>query len=213
MKTNITVSIHPVIAALEERHDAAVMIRGYLGTSSEESVRLYETLDTSDYIEVPKEAVLLVEEEKGGESGAVRAFVRSSSEMLTVQRQRIRVSDWPPRLPPPRPRPTFWTCAAGCETRFVDLAIRIIQDETTNLLETDHPEVQEIRRGELERRKTEAKRALYFCLSNCLARYGPPPGPWMIVPDPSAPSGFRVESFTLGAYHTMLVARYLEKPE
>ena len=215
-------AIHPVIAALEKAGEAAVSIRGYRGTSDAATLRVYQSLDTSAYIEIPREAVVYLEAESD-EPGAIRIFVRASSEIRTVRRDRMPTADraqedvWalsprlsPPRLPPPQPVPTFWTCAGGCEGVFMNRAIQIHEDEARCLLEPN-AQRQEVCRAQVEQRKFEAKRALYFCLSACINTHGAPP--FMTVPDPSPPSGYRVERFSLGAYHTMLVARHLEKPE
>lgn len=209
--------VHPVIAALEKANEQAVIIRGYIGTSEDKILRLYQDLDTSSYIEIPRETVLHLETENHGEVGSVRAYVRASSEILTVQRSRVRAADWadvrigdrPLELPPIRPKPTFWTCAGECEGVFIDLAIRILQDEARALTESN-PTRQQVLLAQIEQRKFEAKRALLFCLSNCVDRYGAPL--FMIVPDPTAPSGFRIERFSLAGYHQILVERHLEKP-
>ena len=82
--------VHPVIAALEKADTPAVVIDGFLGTSKDGSVRIYHALDTSAYVEIPKEAVIHMQPDKSGEPGAFRAFVRASSEILSVQRNRVR---------------------------------------------------------------------------------------------------------------------------
>jgi hypothetical protein len=93
---------------------------------------------------------------------------------------------------------------------FVDQAIQIHQDETRCLAETN-PQRQQVCLAQLEQRKFEATRALNFCLASCVDTYGAPP--FMAVPDASAPNGFRIERFSLGGYHAMLVERHLQKPE
>src|SRR4051794_1119636 len=82
--------VHPVIVALEKTDVSTVVIDGSLGTSKDAVIRLYHGLDTSAYVEIPREAVIYMEPDKDGEPGAVRAFVRASSEILSVQRNRIR---------------------------------------------------------------------------------------------------------------------------
>lgn len=180
---------------------------------------MYHALDTSAYIEIPREAIVYLEEEESSEPGAIRAFVRASGEILSVRRYRIRAADWahvrvanwPLQLPPPQPSPSFWTCAGGCESRFAALASDILRAETRCLAETNSQR-QQLCLGQIAERKSEAKRALYFCLSRCVDTYGAPPV-FIAVPDASAPSGFRMEPFSLGGYHAMLVTRHLEKPE
>ena len=211
------VEVHPVIAALEKADEPTVVIHGYRGTSDDAVVRLYHALDTSAYVEIPKAAVIYLEAEKSSEPSAVRAFVRASSEILSVQRCRmraadwpsIRVADWPPQLPPLQRRPSFWTCAGGCETTFVNKVSQILVDESSCLIETNPQRAVECR-GRIETDKFEAKRALNFCLSLCIDTYGAPL--FMAVPDDSAPGGFRIEPFSLGGYHQMLVSCHLEKP-
>jgi hypothetical protein len=205
--------VHPVIAALENADEPAVVIDGFLGTSVDTVVRLYQALDMSAYVEIPREAVIYLEAQKTGETGAVRAFVRASSEILNVRRYRVRAADLVREfgeLPPIQRRPTFWTCAGQCEGVFIDLAIRIHVDEARALNETN-PQRQQVLFAQIAQRKHEAKQALLTCLSTCVDTYGVPP--FMAVPDASAPGGFRVERFSLLGYHAMLVARHLEKPE
>lgn len=127
-----------------------------------------------------------------------------------MRRYRVRAADWMRELPPILPRPTFWTCAGQCEGVFADLAIRIHVDEARALAETN-PQRQQVLLAQIAQRKHEAKQALLTCLSSCVDTYGAPP--FMAVPDASAPGGFRVERFSLPAYHALLVARHLEKPE
>jgi hypothetical protein len=204
--------IHPVIAALEKVDEPTVVIHGFVGTSEDPVLRLYEALDMSAYVEIPKAAVVYVEADEGGSPGAVRAFVRASEELLTVRRFRIRAEDFMRKdridLPPIEPKPTFWTCAAGCEGTFVDLVQQIFVDEARAF--GLPPDQQQVLLAQIAQRKQEAKRALFFCLSNCADRYGIPP--FLAVPDPTAPGGFRVERFTAAKYHQILVERHLEKP-
>lgn len=86
--------VHPVIAALEKADASTVVIDGFLGTSEDGSVRIYRALDTSAYVEIPKEAVIHMQPDRSGEPGMFRAFVRASSELLSVQRYRVRALDW-----------------------------------------------------------------------------------------------------------------------
>jgi hypothetical protein len=202
--------IHPVIAALEKIDEATVVIHGYRGTSDDASLRLYPALETSAYVEIPKGAVVHLQAEEDGEPGSVRAFVRASSEISTVQRSRVRAADWNRALPPIQPRPTFWRCAGQCEGVFVDLVIRIHIDEARALMETD-PQRQQVLLAQIAQQKHEAKKALLFCLTNCVDTYGAPR--FMAVPDASARGGFRLEPFSLPGYHALLVARHLEAPE
>ena len=211
--------VHPVIAALEEAGEPTVVVQGFVGTSEDGTIRLYQSLDTSEYVDIPKDAVIYLEAEEGAEVGAIRAFVRASSELLKVRRYQVRASELTWRdaefvrdigeLPPIQRRPTFWTCAGECEGRFIDLAIRIHADEARALSETN-PQRQQLLLTQIAQRKHEAKQALHTCLSSCLDKHGTPP--FMAVPDDSAPNGFRIERFSLSVYHGMIVARHLERP-
>jgi hypothetical protein len=86
--------VNPVIAALEKADVSTVVIEGFLGESMDGSVRIYRALDTSTYVDIPKEAVITMQPGRSGEAGAFRAYVRASSEILTVQRHRVRALDW-----------------------------------------------------------------------------------------------------------------------
>ena len=198
--------VHPLIAALEKAGDATVAVEGYLGTSDDNVVRLYRGLDVTAYVEIPEDAIVYMEERSRGEPGTVRAFVRASALVLDVKR--TSVVDLKPDLPPLRRVPTFWTCAGNCEGTFIDQAIRILVDETRALQETD-PQRQQLLLAQIAERKHQAKQALLLCLSNCIDIHGAPP--FMVVPQEDG--SIRVERFSLPAYHGMLVARHLERPE
>jgi hypothetical protein len=207
METTKETAVHPAIAVLEKTDQPTVTISGYRGTSDDTVVRLYQTLDTSIYVEIPKEDVVYLDTDQQPEPGYCRAFVRASSEILTVQRLRVQASDSSPRFPPLQPKPSFWTCAGGCEGVFIGLATRILQDTASALKDPD-PNRQAMQLAQIEQRKSEAKRALFYCLSTCVTTYGAPP--WMTVPDSSAPGGLLVERFSLPGYYQMIVERDLE---
>lgn len=217
METERVPKVHPVIAALEKADEQAVIMRGYIGTSEDKVLRLYQDLDTSSYIEIPRESILHLETANHGDVSQVCALVRASSEILTAQRSRMRAMDWAdvrledrsPDFLPIQPRSTFWTCAGGCEGVFIDRAIRIHQDEGRALADSN-PIRQQAILAQIAQRKFEAKRALLFCLSSCVDRYGAPR--WMIVPDPTTPGSLRIEPFSVAGYHQILVERHLEKP-
>lgn len=195
-------NVHPLVAALETAGEPAVMLRGLLGTSDAAVVRLYEALDVSAYVEIPRDKVVYLETVEHGETGEVRAFVAASAEVLEVRKRRLRPGELMsatiesgarPRFPPLQPRPTFWTCAAGCEGVFASTATQILIDEAQALQAPPAP--QAVLLAQIEQRKMEAKRALLACLSSCISRYGAPP--FMTVPDDS-PTGFHLERFLAG---------------
>jgi hypothetical protein len=109
-------AVHPVIAALEKADASTVVIEGFLGTSADAVIRLYDALDTSAYVEIPKQAVVYIEPHKNGEPGAVRAFVRASEQILSVRRWRVRAGDY--RKIPEPVFPPLRTCADFCEDSF-----------------------------------------------------------------------------------------------
>lgn len=194
--------IHPAIAALEKAGEAATLLEGFLGTGDKGAVRLYEALSLEAYVEMARDAVLHVDDD-GFEPGAVRAFVKSSAQILVVRSERLAAANYRqgppgPVLPPLVPVESFWTCAAKCETTFASRAAAILIDETGCLR---HPD--ELRQAAclqaIEQRKHQAKEALWACLERCAATHG----------TPLAIGG----RFSLGAYYSQIVARHLERSE
>jgi hypothetical protein len=114
----------------------------------------------------------------------------------------------PVQLPPIQPKPTFWTCAAAAEGTFATAATQILILEV-QALTTQDPFQRAVLLAEVERRKFEAKKALYFALTVCVDTYGAPR--FWAVPDESGNLVFM--PFSVGAYHAYLVEKYLEKPE
>jgi hypothetical protein len=164
--------VHPVIAALEKADVPTVVIDGFLGTSKDGSVRLYQALDTSGYVEIPKEAVIHLEPDKEGEPGAFRAFVRASGEILSVQRTRIRALDWvgvPVEPIPKKEFPTPKTCAGFCEDAFKPRVTAYFIAETRALRE-QNSDRQALLLNEAQALKAQAKDALYRCLTECARR-------------------------------------------
>jgi hypothetical protein len=111
-----------------------------------------------------------------------------------------------------RPLPTFWTSALECERSFALTASQIQLDETRALKEVN-PVRQMFLLQQIDQRKNVAIKALYLCLSNCVATYGPPP--IMCVPPCeklSSPPFIYCpsrEPFSLQRYHQLLVDCYL----
>jgi hypothetical protein len=114
----------------------------------------------------------------------------------------------PINLPPLQPRPTFWTCAAEAEGRFATAATQILVLELQALLEPD-PFRRSVLLAEVERRKMDAKRALWFALTVCVDTYGSP----RLFALPDASGNLVFMPFSVAVYHQYLVEKYLEKPE
>lgn len=127
---------------------------------------------------------------------------------VELARQDYSVYDpgWKLDLPPVQVQPTFWTCAAEAEGVFVDAVAQILMLETRALQEQD-PFRQAILFAEVERRKHEAKKALYFALEQCVARYGAPR--LFALPDENGNLVF--QSFSVAVYHAYLVEKHLER--
>jgi hypothetical protein len=111
-------------------------------------------------------------------------------------------------LPPVQPQPTFWTCAATAEGTFAAEAVQILILEVRALSEPD-PYRQAVMLAEVARRKDEAKKVLYFALTQCAAKY---PVPYFFAIEDEN-GNLDIVRFTVGAYHAYLVAKHLEKPE
>jgi hypothetical protein len=109
-------------------------------------------------------------------------------------------------LPPAERQPTFWTCAAQAEGRFVDAAVQILVLETRAFMETD-PTRQAQLLEEVARRKGEAKSALHFALTVCVDTYGPP----VLFALPDESGNLVVMPFTVSVYYKYLVNKHLEK--
>lgn len=204
--------VHPLVEALERCDEPTVALRGFLGTSEGTVIRLYQALDTSSYVEIPKNGLVYLETLGNAEPGEVRVFVAASLEILEVRKRRLRVADFRVGdfgdFPRPGRAPTFVSCAGQCEGVFAAEATQIFIDQAQALTEQD-PLRQAQLLAQIEERKTQAKSALLTCLSSCLARFRPPP--LMVVPDDS-PQGFHLEPFSLPRYHAVLIAKHLEKP-
>ncbi len=192
---------HPLIAALEHADEDAIEFIGYVGPSPADKVRLYQALSVSSYIEIAKAAIVYSD---ARDAGAVRVFVRASSEISVVRRERMSAGTYR-RGPGERVFPpvvsieSFWTCAARCETAFASRASAIIVDETNALNDPDERR-QAAALDSLVQRKHLAKTALYACLERCLATHG-------------APLSSIWAPFSLGGHYAAIVARHLERPE
>lgn len=163
-------TVHPVIAALEKADAPTVVIDGYLGTSKDAVVRLYRTLDTTAYVEIPKEALIHMEPDKSGEPGAFRAFVRASSDILSVERQRVRELDWVGVPVSAVPKPEFptrlRTCADFCEDEFKTRVTKYFI-KLTQAVNERNPERRDLLLAQAGEIKAQAKAALHLCLTQC----------------------------------------------
>lgn len=129
--------IHPVIAAMERTGEPASAIEGYLGSEVESSMRIYPALDTTNYVELPKTALVHLQGVDGDSSGRVRAFVPASSEVVAVHRWKSLASDLERSADGfnARRRPgtifghPFWGCATQCEGLFAGRVATIQQIE------------------------------------------------------------------------------------
>lgn len=157
-------AVHPIIAALEKADASQVLIEGFLGTSKDTVVRIYEALDTSQYVEIPREAIIHLEADKNGEPGAVRAFVRTSHEILSVRRSHIPAGDY--QRVPPRELPPLRTCAYFCEAAF-KTQVTTYNRMVSESLNAQNPQRAAQLWAQAEAFKTQIKEALYACLTQC----------------------------------------------
>jgi len=139
MSDHSSTKVHPVIEALEQANAATVVINGFLGTSEDNVVRLYDSLDLSSYIEIPKDDIIHMKSEESDKPGTISAFVRSSSEILSVHRSRFSALNLNQQLTPSVPGqfPTpisadacFYACAALPEHQFMEDMEHIKSDLT-----------------------------------------------------------------------------------
>jgi hypothetical protein len=85
-----------LIAAQEKTNATTVEFCGFVGTASNDVLRLYPELDTSVYVEIPKEAIVYVEKDGrdcGGVKGRVRVFVSASKEVTEVSKRRVGANE------------------------------------------------------------------------------------------------------------------------
>ncbi len=191
-KDHATPKVHRLIAALEKSDEGSVELRGYLGTSDESVVRLYRTVDTSSYVEIPKEDILYLEGPEGGELGEVRAFVKSSSLLRDVHIDQVAAFDvvvgtWP----------DYWSCAGPCESEFARAAFEI------ELLRSQEEF------AEAAVRESGARGVLSACLNECLDSAKRKPL-WLRVEDAS-PHGYHLEPFSVPRHERLIVEKHLRR--
>lgn len=84
--------VHPVVEKLVKAagDDSVAQLEGYVGPSRGDTVRLYLTLELTSYADIPRDALLHVEElsEAGGR---VRAHLLGSREIQLVARRSVSV--------------------------------------------------------------------------------------------------------------------------
>jgi hypothetical protein len=82
-------AIHPLIEAQEPKGEPTIEFRGFLGTADEETLRLYSDLSMSSYVDIPKGGVVYVEQDPSGETGKLRAFVRTDQKVREVNTRTV----------------------------------------------------------------------------------------------------------------------------
>jgi hypothetical protein len=78
--------INPLITKLlrEAKGDTVAKFEGYVGPSDASTLRLYLGLDLMQYVDIPEEALLHVEEVSEGGDGRVRLWIRGSTQVQLV---------------------------------------------------------------------------------------------------------------------------------
>ena len=61
-------------------------LKGYVGPSTPETVRLYMNLSLSSYVEIPRNAVVNILQEGDSKTGPVKLYVRNSATIVTAVR-------------------------------------------------------------------------------------------------------------------------------
>ncbi len=188
------VTIHPLIAAQEQRDERAVEFRGFLGTTGARAVRLYPDLDTTSYVEIPKDAVLHWEKDADAVVGKIRVYVAAACDVTEVHRRRVvarssalsvygarrgspcgcgaRLTADERRLAlarPPRPMTAFTRCVIRCEGAFASMATRAAVLDARAAQEPDALRSAQLF-SQAEDIKSQAKTALYDCLRRCPGR-------------------------------------------
>jgi hypothetical protein len=110
-------------------------------------------------------------------------------------------------LPPLRRITTFWGCAGQAEGVFVDAVIRIHQLEV-QALTTHDPFKQAVLFFQIDQLKHQAKMALHFALTECVANYPLIPAFFAVR---NANGDLELRRFTVAAYHQYLVEKHLER--
>jgi hypothetical protein len=189
--------VHPLIKAMEESKESMVEIHGFFGTSKNENetVRLYDALDASSYMEIPKDAVLYMEPLEGDELGKIRVFVLSSQSIKLVHH--MLSSEVISRWPVIKRTPDFWSCARKCEDSFASMASRILIERNKAFMETN-PRKQRAMEAAIKTLETTAKSNLFICLNECATKYDVPLF-W----------GPNLEKFSTSIYQQHLVNTYL----
>jgi hypothetical protein len=210
---------HPVIAALEKSDETTACIEGYLGSSTDATLRIYPALDTAAFVEVPKSGVLHLQASDGETTGRVRAFVPASLRLMVVRRHSasavnvmrdvlrkfgdLVVAD--PLRPGGLYSHPFWACARQCEGVFAGRVAVIIALEA-QMFREQREEARVLLRELIETTKREAEGVLYACLAECEARHGAPP--FMEGPGAYGGDGPLTQPYSLGRLHQRLVQKH-----
>jgi hypothetical protein len=78
--------VNPLVAKLLDtaKDETVVQLEGYVGPSETSILRLYRSLDLSEYMDVPEVGILHFEELSEGGDGRVRVWVRGSAKIQFV---------------------------------------------------------------------------------------------------------------------------------
>jgi hypothetical protein len=138
--------VNPLVAKFLDiaKDETVVQIEGYVGPSETSMLRLYRSLDLSEYMDVPEAGILHFKELSEGSDGLVRVWVRGSAKVRFVSVNRVvmeaaqlkaagSLMGRPGFIPPlpPLPPPPIGPCLLECQ-RVYDHCI-----ETNPTLEHD----------------------------------------------------------------------------
>src|SRR5262245_59177677 len=83
-QTAPTIEPNPLVEQmLRSAPEGIVELKGYVGPSTPEMVRLYMSLTLSSYVEIPRSAIVNVLQEGDPKIGPVKLYVRSSATIAT----------------------------------------------------------------------------------------------------------------------------------
>ena len=86
---NHDLQINPIIERLvaASPEDDVVQMVGYVGPSTNDTVRLYRDFSLTEYCEVPKNSVLHFSNDPDDKDGLVKLFVKANTEVIHVSTQ------------------------------------------------------------------------------------------------------------------------------
>jgi hypothetical protein len=129
--------VNPLVAKLLDiaKGDTIVQLEGYVGPSETSKLRLYRSLDLTEYIDVPEASILHIKELSKASDGPVRVWVRGSAKVqfvsvnsVVMEAGQLRAvspalgsliggSGFIPPLPP-LPPPPIGPCLLECQTVY-----------------------------------------------------------------------------------------------